>query len=367
MTRLAFVSNTAAGEYTGRFRWATRLRSRGWDVSFILPHGEDAWVERIQAAGIPVLRWRLDRASLAPAAEACATWDLARHFRRERFDIVHAFGHKANVYTALAAALAGRPRVFNHVTGLGELFIREKGDARRRVLLALYRVTRPLVEATFFQNRDDYARFSWNRRILSTGTGVDTDELSPRPGDRASLGLRADAIVVTYVGRLLYDKGVTELLAAARALAGPVIFLLVGGLDPGNARSLRREDVRDEPGIRFLGRRDDVREILAASDIFVNPSYREGLSRTNLEAMAMALPVVTTDVPGCRDTVTDGVNGLLVPPRDAAGLQAAIERLVVDAPLRRRLGDEGRRRAVAEFFVDEAVRRIEEVYRRSRS
>jgi glycosyltransferase involved in cell wall biosynthesis len=170
--------------------------------------------------------------------------------------------------------------------------------------------------------------------------------------------------VVTFVGRLLRHKGVEELLAAFTSLSArhpEAVLLLVGWRDEGNpgvvgADVLERASAN--PAVRFLGMRDDVREILAVTDIFALPSHREGMPRTALEAMAMGRPVVATDVPGCRQAVEDGVTGLLVPRGDPASLEAALERLMGDDGLRRRLGEAGRLRAAREFSTGVVVRQV---------
>lgn len=382
MARIAFVSNSARGEYTGRLRWARALAGRGYDMTFILPRGEDDYAGRIEREGVPVLRYRLDRASLAPHREIRAIADLVRLFRAHRFEIVHSFGHKANVYATLAASVARKPIIFHHVTGLGEPFINAGTDWRRRAiraaLLAFYCAAGPRLAGVFFQNPDDERLFSFlpeSKRILTRGTGVDPGEFSPesvppaaRDALRRELGLGEGQIVVTFVGRLLADKGLFELLAAARSIAGRregVVFLFVGNLDRGNARSLREADVRGfvtNGPIRFIGRRDDVKEILAITDVFVNPSYREGMPRTNVEAMAMARPLVTTDVPGCRETVEHGASGLLVLPRDARALEEAIERLLASPELRARMGAQGQARAERLFSIANAVCPVVDAY-----
>lgn len=380
---VAFVSNSARGEYTGRLGWIPTLRGHRFDVTFVLPHGEDEYAERMARQGVRVLRYQLDRKSLLPTDDARTVAELLSILRKERFSIVHTFGHKANIYGALAAAAARVPTTFTHVTGLGSTFTPGGGPHQvvaRSVLRALYRIVARLSDGVFFQNQDDLDVFSFlpeKKRILIGGTGVDTVFFSPDAVSveaaealRRELRLLESSVVVTFIGRLLADKGINELLLAARTLSARdprLVFLMVGTLDPGNARSLHETDIQGHEGsqIRFLGRRDDIREILAITDVFVNPSYREGVPRTNLEALAMAKAIVTTDAPGCRETVADGENGLLVPPGSSAALEQALQRLLGSPEMRVRLGQAGRLRAETRYSIPECVGRVETAYRRA--
>jgi glycosyltransferase involved in cell wall biosynthesis len=184
--------------------------------------------------------------------------------------------------------------------------------------------------------------------VLIRGSGIDAADFAPADG---SVG----APIVTLVARMLWDKGVGEFVAAARRLRDQGVrarFWLVGPTDPGNRACIPEAQLhawRQEGVIEWLGYRNDVPTILAHSQIACLPSYREGLPRSLLEAMAAALPIVATDVPGCREAVRHGENGLLVGPGDSDALATALRSLIEDPQLRRRLGSAGRRRAESEF------------------
>jgi glycosyltransferase involved in cell wall biosynthesis len=199
---------------------------------------------------------------------------------------------------------------------------------------------------------------------LIPGSGVDCARFAPGERHRADGPLR-----VLLPARLLWDKGVAEFVDAARALRAQgrrIKFLLAGTPDPGNPAAVPEATVRAwvaEGTVQWLGHVDDMPALLRGVDVVALPSYREGLPKGLIEAAACALPLVTTDVPGCRHVVTDGVEGLLVPPRDAPALARAIARLDDDPALRARLGTAARTRALAEFDESIVVGRTLEVYR----
>jgi glycosyltransferase involved in cell wall biosynthesis len=171
---------------------------------------------------------------------------------------------------------------------------------------------------------------------------------------------------VVYCGRLLWDKGLAELVEAARILRGRGLsFVVAGSPDPGNPAAVPIETIRDWESlglVRFLGHVEHIEQLLATADVFVLPSYREGLPRSLIEAAACGLPLVATDVPGCREVVTDGIDGLLVPPRDARALAEAIWRLASNPPLAAKLGAAARERVVRCFDEKIVIRQTLEVY-----
>ena len=280
----------------------------------------------------------------------------------------------------IAAMRLRSPVAFLHVTGLGSPFMAGGGAGRitqRAFLRAYYRLAARKLSGLFFQNRDDEGDLGLRagaRTFFVGSTGVDLDQLDPatvntatRDALRRDLGIEG-RVVLTYIGRLLKDKGIQELLQAAAVLHRNdprVVLLIVGTPDPGNRNSI---DPGSMPGARdgfarYLGRRDDIKEILALTDIFVNPSsYREGVPRTNLEALAMGKPVVTANGPGCRDTVVEGATGFLIPPHDPRALESALRKLIESDDLRARFGAAAREDACRRFSVGIAVNRVASVY-----
>ena len=377
MSKIVLLANTDWYLYNFRRSLALALHQAGHEVLLISPPGE--YGARLRALG---LRWEpvpMDRRSLNPLREAAVLVHLWRLFRRERPELVHGFTIKCAVYGSLAARAAGVPARVNAVTGMGYVFT--STDAKARALRPLVRL---LMRAALdgrdarliLQNPDDVAVFEQARLVapghirLIPGSGVDCVRFAP--GESVGRGHAPDADTppfrVLLAARLLWDKGLAEFVDAARRLHGEgraIDFLLAGDPDPGNPAAVPEATVHGwvtEGLLQWLGHVDDMPALFASVDVVVLPSYREGLPKGLIEAGACALPLVTTDVPGCREVVTDGVDGLLVPVRDAGALATAIARLHDDPVLAARLGAAARQRALDEFDERIVIARTQAVY-----
>lgn len=321
---------------------------------------------RIRAAGLRLVPLPFERRSLNPLRELRLLWHVWRIYREERPDIVHHIAVKPILYGSLAARLAGVRGVVNAPVGMGYVFSSTDRTARLlRPLLRLgYRLLlNPPNSRVIFENADDLGSFVAEgavRRedaVLIRGAGVDTSLFHP-----VHARLRAGELpVVMLVARMLRDKGVVEFVTAARQLhaaaAGVAArFVLVGEPDPENPASLDEAALRTWHGqgsIEWWGRRDDMPAVYAQASIVCLPSYREGLPKVLLEAAACGCALVATDVPGCREIVIHGENGLLIPARDPVALAAAIRRLLDDDVLRAQFGHAGR--ALVEAAFSDAI------------
>ena len=344
-----------------RLALARRLKASGYDVLLLSPPG--AYGERLREAGLDWRALPMDRSSLDPLGELRLVARLIGIYRREKPDIVHHFTIKCAVYGAIAAALAGVQARIHAVTGLGYVFASSNLRARllRPFIRALMRrALNGKRSRLILQNCDDLASLGLvadgEKICLIKGSGVDTALFRPRPEPV----LAGAATRVLLASRLLWDKGVGEYVDAARKLlaAGlPIRFRIAGAPDPGNPASIPQAQLgvwAAEGAVELLGHIEDMPAELARTDIFVLPSYYgEGLPKSLIEAAATALPLVTTDTPGCRDVVCDGVDGLVIPARNAAALAAAIRRLHDNPAWARKLGEAARRKVLAEF--DERV------------
>jgi len=372
--KVALFANTDWYLYNFRRSLALALQAAGHDVLLLSPPGE--YGPRLRGLG---LRWQpvpLDRRSLNPFREARLLWSLFVLFRRERPALVHGFTIKCAVYGSLAARLARVPARINAVAGLGYVFASRDAKARllRPVVRALLRLAlRGRGARLILQNPDDRDLFERSGLVeagcidLIPGSGVDCSRFAPRPPSAAPPSTPR----VLLAARLLWDKGVAEYAEAARLLRAEgrkVRFLLAGTPDPGNPAAVQEASLREwaEQGVlEWLGHVEDMRALYESVDLMVLPSYyREGVPKSLIEAAACALPLVTTDMPGCREVVTDGVDGLLVPPRDAGALARAIARLLDDPGLAARLGQAARAKALAEFDERIVIARTLAVYRR---
>ena len=341
----------------------------------------------IENLGVEFVPWVLSRRSLNPFTEFASLVRLVRIFRRLRPDIVQHFTVKPNVYGAIAARLAGTPIVFSGVQGLGYAF-GEGGGMRavlRVVLSVLYKLTALLSDRFVLLNSHDLERlfpedsaFRYKAMIVQGGVGVDLREYSAgavSEGRSISLRerLRIDrkVTIVTMASRLLYDKGVAEYVEAAgkvRKSWADTVFVLAGSPDLENPASVTFEDLEvwEQSGnVRVVGQITDMPTLLATSDIVVLPSYSEGIPRVLIEAAAMSRPIVSTAIPGVAEIVEDGVNGTLVPPRNAVALAEAIENLLEDSQLRAGYGAAGRLKAEREYDDREVARRYVEEYQKA--
>ncbi|MCW3797073.1 glycosyltransferase family 4 protein [Sphingomonas sp. BN140010] len=330
------------------------LAGAGFALTLVAPDAENQ-------AGLPgrgiALPMRSD--GLNPLADTRLLSAFVALLKRERPVALLSWTAKPNIYGALAARLAGIPALPN-VSGLGTAFIR--GGLLQQLLSSLYRAAFARCPAVFFQNGEDLDLFVAKRLVrreqarLLPGSGVDLARFAthPMPADGGLLRL-------LFVGRLLGDKGVRELVAAARILKreqAPVSVQLLGFAGVANRTAITGAElegwVRDGL-VDYLGHADDVRPALAQAHGVVLPSYREGLPRSLLEAAAVGRPLLASDVPGCRDVVADEVNGYLFPVRSPEGLADAIRRWLRLSPAERAAMGEAARRTVEQRFSEEQV------------
>lgn len=364
-SKLLFVVTEDWYFVSHRLPLAEAAQAAGFEVAVATRVGRQADV--ICNAGIRLIPFELSRRGGNPLAEVMALWRL---YRLERPDLVHHVALKPVMLGALAAWLARVPAQVNVVAGLGWLFT-SSGRFVRLLRPVLRRMLGRLLmqpcSLTIVQNPEDQALLERSgvtvtRLRLIRGAGVDVHAFYPVPPP-------PEPVCIVLASRMLWDKGVGEFVEAARSLTGAGVnarFVLVGAPDPANPSSVPESTLRawhGQHGVEWWGRREDMPAVLQAAHIACLPSYREGLPKSLLEAAACGLPIVTTDAPGCREVVTDGVTGLLVPVRDADALAAALKKLINDADLRRRMGEQLRLRAETEFGQENVIAQTLAVYR----
>ena len=290
-------------------------------------------------------------------ADAAAVRDLWRLLPGLDLDVLHTHTPKAGVFGRILGRLRGVPVVVNTCHGL--LATRDDPWPKRAFVYGVEGLASRFSDAELFQNAEDLAslRFALRReRAEVVGNGVDLQRFAfdpeARAKVRAELGVADDELLVGGVGRRVAAKGLSDYAAAAQRLSGRARFLWVGPDEPDKADAVHgRLD-----GVELLGQRDDMPAVYAALDVFVLPSYREGLPRSAMEAAACGRPLVLTDIRGSRELGTDGVEVAFVPPGDPAALAATIGDLLDDAPRRSRLGEAALRRATAEFDQRDVAR-----------
>ena len=334
------------------------LRTAGYEPVVIAPHdpSADRRMRELDVERIPI---RIDRSGLNPWADLQLIGEYKRLLRRIRPVAYLGYTIKPNVYGCFAAASLGIPAIPN-ISGLGTAFIRS--GPLQQIVKALYRVGFRRAPRVFFQNDEDRDLFV-DRKIVRTdqarvlpGSGIDLDRFRPVP-------LPEGPPIFLLIGRLLRDKGVVEFVEAARQLRTEMPdgrFQLLGPIDDGNRTSVSKAELQSwiaQGVIEYLGTTDDVRPFIAAASAVVLPSYREGMPRSLLEAAAMGRPLIATDVPGCREIVEEGRNGLLCVVKDARSLAAAMRRFAgMSLEDRIAMGKAARRKVQEEFSEERVIR-----------
>jgi glycosyltransferase involved in cell wall biosynthesis len=328
--------------------------------------------EDLKSYGFTLFPIDFSRRGLNPLMEFITSLRIRKIIREFKPDITHNVALKP-VVTGTFGELLGRQRVVvNALVGMGYIFT--STDARASLIKPLLsRILKFLLHSkavhVVIENPDDlnslvsdgFVQPSQISLIRGAGVNLNAFPFQPEiPGP----------IVVTLVSRILRDKGVLEFIEAAshlRLSAPDVVFQIVGEPDPGNPSAIQKNEIdswNSLPNVKFLGRRNDIASILRDSHVVCLPSYREGLPKALLEALSCGRPIITTDVPGCREVCNDGVNGLLVPARDSIALSKAIEKLVLDAEMRQAMGRAGRLRAETEFSNEIVCTQTLDLYRK---
>jgi glycosyltransferase involved in cell wall biosynthesis len=366
--RLGLITNQAFSISNFRGPLVRALVARGITVLALAPDYDETSRAAVRALGAEPIDSSMCRSGTNPLRDLLDLFRLARQLRGLRLDISFAYFIKPVIYGTLAARRAGIARRFAMIEGAGYVFTEEEHPSLRRRLLRgfvtrLYRLGLAQAHKVFLLNRDDRELFVGERMVeagkveMLNGIGLDLEHFrtAPLPGPPACFVL---------VARLLREKGVYDYVDAARlvkAKHSAARFLLLGSVDL-NPGSVREAEVRawvDEGVIEWPGQVSDVRQWIAQAGVFVLPSYyREGLPRSTQEAMAMGRAIITTNAPGCRETVEDGVNGFAVPVRDPQALAAAMLRFVEHPELIDPMGRASRRMAESRFDVHEINARI---------
>lgn len=334
------------------------LVERGDEVVAVTP--EDPACRALLAnAGIRMVALPMDSAGISPARDLALLAGYRRVLARERPAAMLGYTIKPNVYGSLAARSLSIPTL-NNISGLGTGFMRQ--GLLNRVVRGLYRVGLARADTVFFQNADDQAQFvdlhlvRPEQTALLPGSGIDLDRFAPAPPSPPERPLQ-----FLLVARMLWDKGIGEYVEAARMVRAEhpqVRFGLLGGIGAQNRTAIPAATVEGwvaEGVVDYYPAVDDVREPMAQADVIVLPSYREGTSRVLLEASALARPMITTDVPGCRDVVEDGVAGLLAKVRDAASLADAMRRMIALSPAQREAMGQAARARVERDYAEQRV------------
>ncbi len=374
--KIGFLSHLDMNLYLFRLPIMQRLREEGHEVYAICPEGDK--FEAFKKYGIIPVAYEISRSSLNPMKELKAIYNIYRALKPLDLDMLHTFTAKPNIYGTIAGRWASVPVILNLVEGLGSFYVSDSRKNRmvRGVIEKLYTFVFSQSDGVVFVNSDD-PKYLENKGVISKekihiikSVGIDTERFSMDRIDTAEterikekLGLK-DKVVVLMVARAIWDKGIREFYEAAQMLKkeGKIQFVLVGDIDEGNPSSADAAFLRSGE-VLWLGHRDDMVNLTAMCDIYVLPSYREGVPRTLLEAASMARPIVTTDTVGCREVVEDGYNGYLIPVRNVKILSQKIEHLAENPDICEVMGKNGRILAENMFDIHTVVDQYMALYR----
>lgn len=351
------------------------LVSQGHEVYAICPEGEV--FHKFRDSGIQAISYNIDRGSINPFKEIRAIYNIFTEIKPLKLDILHTFTAKPNIYGTIAGKMAKVPIIINLVEGLGSFYLENdfKSKVMREVIELGYKIVFKFSQACVFVNQDDplylqeHNVISKEKSVVIKSVGVDTHFFSPKRTDTQKVEKLREKInpdnkfIVLMIARAIWHKGIKEFYTAARQLKDKnILFVLVGGTDEGNP-SCADEEYLNSANVTWLNHRSDVKELICICDIFVLPSYREGVPRTLLEAASMQKPIITTDTVGCREVVDDGYNGYLIPTHDSNQLCEKILNLMDKSELCEQMGMEGRKKMVKEFDTKIVIEQYLDLYR----
>jgi len=350
--KILFVANTLLHHQSFNLFLARQCHVNKFEVVFVANLKEKNFTPIPKY--IKQVNWNVSRGSTMLSKEWRAYLALKHIISKENPGVIHNFTVKANIYGSIAGKYNSHAKIINTINGLGQTFIdrRVKTFLVRTITKILWYWSINLSNVVYFLNHDDeklFKRFIRHpKTIITPGHGIDLSDFSASKINNSKVkGLlnmlkpKRNELVITTMGRLIAQKGMIEFWQAAKLLKQQydnLVFVIVGLKDNQNPSMISNSVIKEieKDGIKILWNRDDVKEILSISDIFVLPSYREGLPQSIIEAQTMGLPIVTTNVPGCRERVKSGYNGLIVPKEDYLALAKANKKLI-DSPGKRQL------------------------------
>ena len=369
--KIFFVSNTSWYIYNFRLSLLQKLKKENYEVELIAPY--DQYTKKIVEAGFKVHNLFLNRSSINPFNELITIFHLIYLYNKNNVKIVNHFTIKPCLYGSIAALFLKKLKVINTITGLGHLFIGKKSTN------FLLRVLKPIIKLAFnnksiyliFQNINDFEEYqnigfaSRQNSVLIKGSGVDTNFFSRESNQPRTI---RDIPYLLFPSRIIKEKGIFELINACKNLLKkniPVKLILAGNLDKGNRSSLSEKELevlKNSKNITFTGHIDNIKERYFDCDIVVLPSWREGLSRSLVEASSMECPIITTNISGCKDVITNEVNGYLVEIKNSKLIEKSIIKILNNKERAIELGKNARQIAQKNFDIEIINRRTIDLY-----
>lgn len=370
MTKLFIVVNVDWFFLSHRLPIALEALKRGYDVT-ILAIEEEGKGDEIRSYGLQFIPLPSSRGGRNIFSDLKLMNYLRKVYKKEKPDIIHHVAIKPVIYGSIAARFTKSPKVINAISGLGSNFTPNAGGSlTTRLIIGLYKFSQsyPKIEV-IVQNQDDekliksMCNLPAKRVHIIKGSGVDIKVFKyvEEPND--------EVVKVVLVSRMLWDKGIGEYVEAAKKLKAKfgdkVEFILVGKVDPQNKSTITEDQLNtwnEEGNVEWIGFQSDVKSLYEKSHIAVLPSYREGLPKSLVEALAIGRPVVTTDVPGCKEVIDDGISGYLVPAKDSKLLSDAVEKLITSKSKRKEFGINGRSKVEAEMSLSMVLDKTFNIY-----
>ena len=358
MKKIVISINTSWNIYNFRLGLIKALQKEGYKVYAVAP--KDEYSIKLQEIGVECIDVFMNNKGTNPIEDIKTIWEYYKIYKNIKPDVALHYTIKPNIYGTIGAKLAG-VKVINNISGLGTVFLNDSISSK--IARYLYKIALRFSDKVFFQNPHDRELFVKNKLVennktdLLAGSGIDTKRFKPLKKEYQDGKFR-----FLFIARLVKDKGIIEYIEAIRIIKNlkfkienytDVEFQVLGAFYPGNPTAITKEQMQkwqEEGVVNYLGTSDRVSEIIKECDCVVLPSYREGLSRVLLEAASMAKPIITTDTPGCKDVVEDGVNGFLCKVKDADSLAIQVEKMLnLSTKQREEMGKRGREKIIKEF------------------
>lgn len=374
--KVLIIENFAADFFKARLPLARYLKELGWDVYALVPR-DSHYSKMIAQEKIKVIEYNFERNNKGVFQIISLIKLYRRILNENNFSITHSFRFQPNLLNILSG-IGLRHKKILHITGLGIAFSNRtlKFLILKWLSQIIFLVKFLFADSVIVQNEDDIndlwaGKFFKNKLFLISGSGVNIDQFNPSIFDkidlRSKLGIKAEQLVFICVTRLIWEKGIKELVDAFSKIQffePNIVLYIVGWSDYDNPRHVTDEyinSIEDGSCVHFLGKRDDIPQLLAAADVFIFPSYyREGVPRSLLEALSMGLPIITTDMPGCKDTVQDSINGILISPMSVDSIIDGIKLIITNN--KNEMGENSRKLAVEKFQDKLIFKQIEGLY-----
>ncbi|PWB13546.1 glycosyltransferase family 1 protein [Acinetobacter sp. AM] len=374
MSTIVFIGTIASSIYDFRADLIRSLLKQGHRIYAFTSQYNAADINKIEQLGAIPVTYTLNRGGLNPLADIVATYQLLKKIKHINPDVVFSYFAKPVIFGTLAAKLAKVPRVIGMLEGLGYTFTEQpeglshKTKFIRYIQVFLYKMALPMLDQLIFLNPDDpkdlletYSIKVKNVVILG-GIGLDLQEYPYQPVDDISLPIK-----FLFIGRLLKEKGIHEFVQAAKLVKKQypkTQFTILGQIDTFNIGALQQAELDDLIAscvVEYRGQVNNVKDWITNSHVFVLPSYREGVPRSTQEAMAIGRAIITTDVPGCRETVIQNRNGFIIPRWDSKTLAEYMIYFIENPKQIRFMGDESHKIAIDKFDVEKVNQRLQNI------